>query len=172
VRIPRSFRGRVALVALAALAIRLAWVWYMRHYTVEGDALVFNLDARHLADGLGFRRAFEPTVPTAEHPPLFILVLAGLDVLGATGFNAHRCAMAVVGAGTVVAIGVLARAVLGDRLALIAAGLAAVYPMLWTVDASLMSETPYALIVTLTILAAYRYRAAARSSARSSRWRR
>jgi hypothetical protein len=47
--------------------------------------------------------------------------------------------------------------VVGPRAGLIAAGIAAVYPLLWVIDGSLMSETTYALLITLTLLAAYRY---------------
>src|SRR5688500_10608153 len=127
-RLPRSFGGRLALIALAGLAVRLAWVWYMRHYTVEGDALVYHLGAQHVAAGLGFRRAFEVDEPTAEHPPLFILLLAGFDLLGATGFNAHRVLLTGVGTVTVLLIGLLGRTVLGERVGLIAAAVAAAYP--------------------------------------------
>ena len=154
-RLPRSFTGRLALIALAGLVVRLAWVWYMRHYTVQGDALVYHLDAQHVADGLGFRRAFEVDEPTAEHPPLFIVLLAGFDLLGATGFNAHRVLLTGIGTTTVVLIGLLGRTVLGDRVGLIAAALASAYPLLWAMDASLMSEVLYAPLITLTILAAF-----------------
>src|SRR3712207_2611144 len=153
--LPRSFAGRLALIALAGLAVRLAWVWYMRHYTVEGDALVYHLDAQHLADGLGFRRAFEVDEPTAEHPPLFIVLLAAFDLVGATGFNAHRVLLTGVGTTTVILIGLLGRTALGERVGLVAAGIAAAYPLLWAMDASLMSEVLYAPLITLTILAGF-----------------
>ena len=63
-----GFRGRLAIVALAALAIRTAATIYHRDYPVIGDALTFHLEGGHLAHGEGFRRVFED-VPTAEHPP-------------------------------------------------------------------------------------------------------
>ena len=72
--LPASFRGRLAIVAVAALAVRTAATVYHRDYPVIGDALTFHLEGGHLAHGEGFRRIFED-VPTAEHPPLFIVLI-------------------------------------------------------------------------------------------------
>ena len=137
-----GFRGRLAIVALAALAIRTAATIYHRDYPVIGDALTFHLEGGHLAHGEGFRRVFED-VPTAEHPPLFICLLALFTLLGADGFLAQKLLLGLVGTVTVVLVGLLARRVAGDRAGLVAAALAAVYPLLWLADGSLMSESLY-----------------------------
>jgi 4-amino-4-deoxy-L-arabinose transferase-like glycosyltransferase len=155
-RLPAKFETRLALIALAGLGIRLLYAVLHRKYPVIGDALTFHLDARHLADGHGFQRPFEAE-PTAEHPPLHIVVLAAVDLLGGHGTTIQRCVMGVIGIGTVVALGVLGRTVAGPRAGLIAAALAAVYPLLWVIDGAIMSETEYVLLVTLTLLASYRY---------------
>jgi hypothetical protein len=55
----------------------------------------------------------------------------------------------------VVLIGLLGRRVAGDRVGLIAAALAAVYPALWMLDASLRSESLYLPLVALVLLLAY-----------------
>ena len=107
-----GFRGRLAIVALAALAIRTAATIYHRDYPVIGDALTFHLEGGHLAHGEGFRRVFED-VPTAEHPPLFICLLALFTLLGADGFLAQKLLLGVVGTVTVVLVGLLARRVAG-----------------------------------------------------------
>jgi 4-amino-4-deoxy-L-arabinose transferase-like glycosyltransferase len=150
------FERRLLLIAVGALALRVVYTVLNRHYAVIGDALTFHLDAGHLADGHGFQRAFEP-VPTAEHPPVFVLMLAGIDVLGGTGVLAQKLVMCAVGTVTVLLIGLLAGRVAGPRAGLIAAGLAAVYPLLWVADGSLMSETPYGVTIVLVLLAAYAY---------------
>src|SRR4029079_5256186 len=62
------------------------------------------------------------------------------------------------GSVTVGAIGFLGRAVKDERTGLIAAAIAAFYPMLWLPDAALMSETTSMLFVVLTLLVAYRER--------------
>ena len=116
-----GFRGRLAIVALAALAIRTAATIYHRDYPVIGDALTFHLEGGHLAHGEGFRRVFED-VPTAEHPPLFICLIALFTLLGADGFLAQKLLLGLVGTVTVVLVGLLARRVAGERAGLVAAG--------------------------------------------------
>jgi 4-amino-4-deoxy-L-arabinose transferase-like glycosyltransferase len=155
-RLPARFESRLALIALGGLLIRLLYTALNRKYPVIGDALTFHLDAAHVADGQGFQRAFE-AVPTAEHPPLHILLLSLVDVLGGHGTLPQKFVLCFVGTGTVIALGFLGRTVAGERTGLIAAAIGAVYPLLWVIDGSLMSETPYVLLITLTLLAAYRY---------------
>jgi 4-amino-4-deoxy-L-arabinose transferase-like glycosyltransferase len=154
VRFPDGFRGRLALIALAALALRTAATLYHRHYPVIGDALTFHLDAHWLASGQGFRQPFIDT-PTAEHPPLFVCLLALFELLGAGGFLGQKLLLGGVGTVTVVLVGQLGRAVAGERVGLIAALLAAGYPLLWVVDGSLMSETLYGVFVVASLLAAW-----------------
>jgi 4-amino-4-deoxy-L-arabinose transferase-like glycosyltransferase len=156
VALPVSFRGRLAIVAFAALAVRTAATLYHHDYPVIGDALTFHLEGGHLAHGEGFRRIFED-VPTAEHPPLFIVLLAVFDLLGADGFLSQKLLLGLVGTTTVVLVGLLGRRVAGDRAGLIAAALAAVYPLLWLADGSLMSESLYGALVVAVLLAAYAY---------------
>lgn len=156
-RLTRTFEGRLLLVVLAGLAVRVTYTVLNRRYGVQGDALTFHLDAAHLADGNGFQRAFEAE-PTAEHPPLHIILLAGLDLLGVDGFLGQKLVLCGVGSLTVGALGLLGRAVAGPAVGLTAAAIGAVYPLLWIIDGSLMSETPYALLITLVLLVAYGYR--------------
>jgi 4-amino-4-deoxy-L-arabinose transferase-like glycosyltransferase len=103
-----GFRGTLAIVALAAVAIRTAATLRHRDYPVIGDALTFHLEGGHLAHGEGFRRIFED-VPTAEHPPLFIVLLAAFTLFGGGGILAQQLLLGLVGAGTVVLIGLLGR---------------------------------------------------------------
>ena len=150
-----SFRGRLAGIVLFAAAVRLLAAYHYRDYPVVGDALTYHLEADFLAHGDGFRRVAE-NVPTAEHPPLHIVVLAFFDLLGAHSTAAQKAAMGLVGSVTVGLIGLLGRAVRNEPTGLIAAALAAVYPMLWLPDAALMSETTSMLLVTAALLVTYR----------------
>src|SRR5947207_3162935 len=104
-----GFRGRLAIVALAALAIRTAATIYHRDYPVIGDALTFHLEGGHLAHGEGFRRVFED-VPTAEHPPLFICLIALFTLLGADSFLAQKLLL-----GPVLGLALVARGTLPAR---------------------------------------------------------
>jgi 4-amino-4-deoxy-L-arabinose transferase-like glycosyltransferase len=152
-----SFNVRLAGIVLVAAGVRVLAAYVNRTYPVVGDALTFHLEAGLLADGQGFRRAGE-AVPTAEHPPLHTIVLAAADLLGAHSTAAQKAAMGLLGSVTVGLIGLLGREVAGERAGLVAAGLGAVYPMLWLADAAAMSETTSMLLVTAVLLTAHRAR--------------
>ena len=148
-----SFERRLAIVAAGALALRLLGVPLTDDHPVVGDARVFHMVAEHLASGDGFRMA-DRDLPTAEHPPLWEVVLAGANLLGADSFTSHRVVGALIGTITVVLIGLLGRRVATPATGLVAAALAAVYPMLWAADLSLMSETLYGALLVAALLAA------------------
>jgi 4-amino-4-deoxy-L-arabinose transferase-like glycosyltransferase len=153
----RSFHVRLAGIVLAAVGVRLIAAYFNRHYPVQGDAAVYHIEAGYLAHGEGFRRAYTD-VPTAEHPPAHIVLLAAFDLLGAHSTAAQKALLGLVGSVTVAVIGLLGRRLGDDRTGLIAAAIAAVYPMLWLPDAALMSETTSTLLVALVLLVAHRER--------------
>ena len=159
----RGFAARLGLVVLAGLGLRIAFALHFGpNLQVGGDALTYHLLANYLADGKGFVDAQELYLagvsrPSAEHPPLYPLALSLFSLVGWDGFDAHRVASCLMGAGTVAAVGFLGRRVAGERAGLIAAGLAAVYPILVLTDASLYSESLYGLTIALALIAAYRY---------------
>src|SRR3954454_10904772 len=153
VRRPDGFQLRLAVIAAGALAIRVVAAIVTNDHLVQGDAMTFHQVAQHLADGQGFHQPFG-SAPTAEHPPGWEVVLAFADKLGANGYLGHRLIGGLIGTVTVVLIGLLGRAVAGARTGLIAAAIAAVYPLLWGADVSLMSETLYGAFVVGALLAA------------------
>ena len=62
--------------------------------------------------------------------------------------------LTALGTGTVVMLGITARAVAGRRAGLIAAVIAAVYPNMWINDGLVMSETLTILLSTMTLFTA------------------
>jgi 4-amino-4-deoxy-L-arabinose transferase-like glycosyltransferase len=125
------------------------------------DQFYFSALPKLLAHGHGFVAPFHyyfrgGSLPTAEHPPLYSIVLAGLAKLGGTSPDAQHLAGSAFGAGTIATLGVLGRRLAGRRAGLMAAGLAAVYPVLVAADGALMSESLFGLLVALSLLAAYR----------------
>ncbi|MDX6656056.1 MAG: hypothetical protein QOH62_849 [Solirubrobacteraceae bacterium] len=153
----RGFERRLALIATLGLAVRVLYTVLNRRYAVIGDAQTFHLEAGFLADGQGFHHILDGA-PTAEHPPLHIVLLALVDLLGGHSVLSQKLVLCVVGSGTVVLVGVAGRLLGGPRLGLAAAGIAAGYPMLWLADGSLMSETTYAFFVAATLVCALAYR--------------
>ena len=116
-----------------------------------GDAETYHLLARVLAAGDGYVRPREllelgRSVPTAEFPPLHPFVLALADLVGIDSPNGQRVVGACLGVVTVGLIGLLARRIAGDRAGLVAAGLAALSPVLIEHDTSLQAEGLFALL--------------------------
>src|SRR5690606_35426761 len=82
---------------------------------------------------------------------LAVLSRAGIDTP-----DGQQLALCFVGAATVGLVGLVGRRLGGDGVGLLAAGLAAVYPMLFQADAILMTESPYAFLVAGAVLLTYR----------------
>ncbi|MCY7298909.1 MAG: hypothetical protein LH616_06835, partial [Ilumatobacteraceae bacterium] len=110
---PRLTRFGWWLVGLTVLAIglRLAFALGLSKPITHGDAAEFREVARNLADGRGYSLRFfnEGMQPTAQHPPLFPLLLAALDVIGLGSLTAQRIVLAFVASLSVPLVGVLGR---------------------------------------------------------------
>ena len=154
-----------ALLGIVAVgvALRVVYTLVESPWPPPGldDQFYFSALPKLLADGHGFVAPFKlyfdhVSVATAEHPPLYSVVLAGPALLGLDSADAFRLAGAVFGAGTIALVGLLGRRLAGERAGLIAAALAAVYPTLIAADGALMSETLYGLLTAASLLAAYR----------------
>jgi len=168
----RTFAVRLAVIAAVALLLRLLYVLIvMRGVGVGGDGLEFHLLANQLADGDGY---IEPLIvapghlATADKPPLYPLALSVPSWLGVDDLAAHRVASCLMGAALVALVGLLGRRVAGERTGLLAAGIAAAYPLLIALDGSLRSESLYAPLIALALLCGYRLRdrpSAARAAA-------
>jgi 4-amino-4-deoxy-L-arabinose transferase-like glycosyltransferase len=156
-----SFRVRLALIAAAGLALRVIYVLVLaRDVGGAGDYAWYHATANLIADGKFFLEPFRLAAegietPSASHPPLWPLLLSPFSAIGATGEVAHKLVGCGVGALVIAATGVLGRRVGGERLGLVAAALAATYPVLITADGALMSEALYGLLIVLTLIAAY-----------------
>jgi 4-amino-4-deoxy-L-arabinose transferase-like glycosyltransferase len=149
------------MIGLVALVVRAVYVVAVaRHRALIGDAETYQLLARTVSDAQGYVRPRELlngiNIPTAEFPPIYPLMLAALNLVGFTAPTWHRLFGAFLGAITVLLIGMLGRAVGGDRVGLVAAALAAVYPQLIVFDGSIGSEVLAALLVTALVLASFR----------------
>ncbi len=158
-------RTLVAIVAFGLL-LRLLYAYVLvRSQPLVGDAVEFQQQANLLASGHGF---IEPlpfalhgiSVASADKPPLYPLLEAGFSLFGFRSWPSHDLVGILAGTATIAVCYALGAAVAGRRAGLIAAGLCAVYPLLIASDGSLRSESLFALMVTLALLAALRARQA------------
>jgi 4-amino-4-deoxy-L-arabinose transferase-like glycosyltransferase len=157
------FAARLLALTGLGLAVRLVYALVVMHgEPIRGDGREFHLLANVLADTGSYLQPFlylyqdHTTIPTAEKPPLYPLVLALPSALGLDTNTAHQVVSCLMGAAAVGLIGLLGRRVGGDRVGIVAAAMASVYPALVMLDSSLRSESLYVPLVTLSLLAAYR----------------
>ncbi|HEX8743150.1 MAG TPA: glycosyltransferase family 39 protein [Thermoleophilaceae bacterium] len=157
------FAARLLVLAGVGLAARLVYALVVMHgRPVTGDGREFHLLANVLGESGRYLQPFlylyrdGTEIPTAEKPPLYPLVLALPSALGLDTNTAHQVVSCLMGAAAVALIGLLGRRVGGDRVGLVAAAVASVYPALVMLDFSLRSESLYVPLVALCLLAAYR----------------
>ena len=142
-----SFGVLLALVAVAAFAIRVVYLQTVAHHVQLGyDAVWYTFVADPLAHGKGvidpaayFQQGRE--IVTASHAPLYSVFLAGVIRLFNGDLATLRMAGALAGTSTVVLTGFIGRRIGGPAVGVVAAGLVAVFPSLIAVDGALMSET-------------------------------
>jgi 4-amino-4-deoxy-L-arabinose transferase-like glycosyltransferase len=164
VRLTTTFRGRLAAIVAGGLCLRLLYVLVLaRHVPMAGDSIYFHTEPKLIASGHGFINPFvfaanHRTIATAAHPPLYPILLSVPALIGIDGTLAQRAFTCLVGAVVLTMIGLLGRRIGGERVGLLSAALASIYPVLVTADGALMSESLYGLVVTWALLAALRQR--------------
>jgi hypothetical protein len=158
----RRFLLGLGSIALIAVGVRVLFTALVDPEAGRlSDAGAYHLLAHDLAAGLGYIRPFDHLLlhvarPTAEYPPLFPALVSAFDRVGVNGVDAQQLVVGtLVGTATVVLLGLVGRRVGGDTIGLVAAALAACYPMLFQADAILMTEGLYALLVTAALLLTY-----------------
>jgi 4-amino-4-deoxy-L-arabinose transferase-like glycosyltransferase len=154
-------RFALGLAAVAVLALGVRIVFTLTHGAISpADPRTYHLLGVNLADGLGYVRPPQIAgvgrahLPTAEFPPLFPALIAAATLLGARSPTSQALAMCFVGTGTVVMIGLIGRRFAGSAVGLVAAGLAALHPLIFQPDGVLMSESLYLFLGAALLLAA------------------
>jgi 4-amino-4-deoxy-L-arabinose transferase-like glycosyltransferase len=159
------FAKRLALILAGALVVRLV-------YTIAGpgnaysdgpagDFFFFHEIANLIAGGEGFVAPFTlqelgRVEPTAEHPPLWPLVLSAASEVGGNGLLSHRLTGIPLGVATVGVLALIGRRLGGETAGLVVAAIAACHPLLIAADGSLMSETLYGLWAATALLCTLR----------------
>lgn len=137
---------RLAVLTLVGLTVRVVFVLGWRRFeSVGGDPYWYHRGANLLAEGEGFVNVFRFDQgiwqPGADHPPAYLVWLAGSSLAGFTSLLAHQLWSCVLGALAVPFAGLAGARVGGTRTAMAAGAIAAVSPLLWVYDALLLSET-------------------------------
>jgi 4-amino-4-deoxy-L-arabinose transferase-like glycosyltransferase len=151
----RRFWLALTFVVIAALAWRVTFTMLSKgddtDLTDEGDAIYYSLVADNLSNGDWFVAGFSG-LPTADHPPMTVLVLAPVTAIFHDPLS-QRLMMSVLGALTVGVVGLWGRTAAGPVVGIVAALIAAANPNLWMNDALIMSESVMGLVVAALLLA-------------------
>jgi len=159
----RWFGPILAVCALAGLTIRLAYAIGWRFGNgLQYDGPIYRSRAAFLNAGRGFLDPdawlFHHTaLQSAIHPPLNSIWFALARTLGFRTDESLMVLGCLTGAVTIVVIGLAGRALVGPRVGLIAAGLAAVHAGFWSHDPMAMAETPAQLLTALALLLCIRF---------------
>jgi 4-amino-4-deoxy-L-arabinose transferase-like glycosyltransferase len=165
----RRFLVRLSVITLIAAIGRVAYSVAVADPRVRGiklsDQVFYHLQARAVADGWGFVNPFaffatgpaHRVIDTALHPPLYTSFLAVPARFGIDSMLSQRVITSLLGAATVFLLGLLGRAIGGNHIGLLAAGIAAVAPALWVNDSVLGLETLYCFLVVVALLALYSF---------------
>ncbi|MGZ4702925.1 MAG: ArnT family glycosyltransferase [Ilumatobacteraceae bacterium] len=153
----RAFRRNLAVIVAGGAMLRIARLLITKwnRALLLNDSLYYSAQARQLAHGVWFREVFAD-LPGAEHGPLTSALMAPVS-WGSDPFNRQRIVTVLCGVATVAIVGLVARRVGGDRVGLIAAAIAAIYPNLWINDGLVMSESVSCLLIALTLLTMLRW---------------
>lgn len=86
---------------------------------VGGDAYYYHASANLLADGHGFVHPLAwdegVRVAGADHPPGYVVALSVPSLLGLDSIRAHHLTSCLIGAGTIVLVGLVGRRLAGAR---------------------------------------------------------
>jgi 4-amino-4-deoxy-L-arabinose transferase-like glycosyltransferase len=160
----RGFAWPLAAIVVLGAVVRIVFaLTQQQHVPLGGDAYVYTAGAKALASGRGWIDPYGGfrTIPTASHPPLYMVWL-WIPAFFADGHFVSQLAnmlwSCIPGTATVLLCGLAGREIAGRTTGLVAAALAAVYPGLWVYDGLLLSETTAVFAAAGVILFAYRYR--------------
>jgi 4-amino-4-deoxy-L-arabinose transferase-like glycosyltransferase len=153
----RALIGLPGILALA-LAARIAAIAASSDFRPIFDAADFDRHAASIAAGNGYP---PPQLglhgPSAFRPPLYPIALALVHKLGG-GWTAGRVLGALLGTLTVALVFLVAQRLWDRRVALVAALIAAVFPPLVLLSASLLSEQLFLPLVLASLLAVLVFR--------------
>ena len=154
-----TFWPVLAVIAILGFVSRLVYAAVVAP-PLAADATWYVLQAGTIAGGHGF---VDPglfygghgAVATANFPPLWPTVLAGVNTVWSGGISSYRHTAALLGTGTIVLTALLGRRLLSPAAGLAAAVVVAVSPALIATDGSLMAESLFTLLMTASLLVAY-----------------
>ena len=159
VRIARGVPRVAWLILGLALAVRLGAIAVVDFAPVS-DPEEYDRHARSIADGQGYPESrYAPGGgPSAFRPPLYPYALGAVYAVTGPSLTAGQVAAALAGVVCVGLLGVLAWQLWTRREALLAMGIAAVYPPLVLTNTTLISESLALPLIVGTVVTVVHFR--------------
>ena len=150
-----SHRRPLLILLAVGLGLRLAMLAGTSELGVRiADEQHYHVLATNLVEGRGFAFA---NGPTSLRPPLYPTMVAGIwRLTGTRSLQAVRAVQIILSLLTVIAVFALAMELAGPRVAIAAAALTCFYPSLLLSNMLLLTETLFALLVTVAAWAVVR----------------
>jgi hypothetical protein len=127
-------------------------------FTPIFDAADYHRHAASIAAGDGYPTSrLERGSPTAFRPPIYPSALAVVQALGG-GWTTERVLGALLGVVTVLLVFLISLRLWGRRIAIVAGAIAAVFPPLVALNASLLSEVLFLPLTLASLLAVLVFR--------------
>lgn len=146
------------MILVVALVARIGVLVATPDFEPLFDAADFDRHAESIANGDGYPRSqLGVDGPTAFRPPGYPVVLAAVDLVGG-GWTAMRILGALLGVATVALIFLIAQRIWDRRVAVVAGGIAAVFPPLVVLNVSLLSEVLFLPLALASIWAVLAFR--------------
>jgi hypothetical protein len=155
--------ARMLAVGCLSFAVSAVLIFTLGHYTPRIDSADYENIARSIVNGHGIATtAVDPrtgrlfTAPDTFRPPLYPVALSPAFAIG--GLRLARLWTAAFGAVAVMLLFALVRELWGERPALVAGALAAVYPPLLICNVSLLTEPLFLCFELAALLGLLRFR--------------
>ncbi len=148
----RKPRAVLTLILLVAVVVRLGFWFAVVGFdtTGGGDEPDYHMLATVISEGGGFVNPLGE--PTAARPPLYPALLGGLYAIAGPDPDVGRAFQVALGVLIVFLVYALARRLFSTKVALLAAGLAAVNPGLIYLSVLLMTENLYVVLLLLLLI--------------------
>lgn len=151
-------RNALALILVMAAVVRVGVIVATPGFQPIFDARDYERHAVAIATGQPYFSQFDqPPAPSAFRPPLYPLALAIVHVLGGA-ITGGRLLGALLGVATVLLAFLIADRLWGRRVAVVTGALAALFPPLALLNASLLSESLFLPLELGALLAILEYR--------------
>ena len=151
---PKTTRTRIVLilVLLCVVSGAFAYLGFDKYPSTIGDNAEFVVIARSLAAGKGFSYANHPEErPATKYPPAFPLMLAAWGRIFGQSFVSLKIGVALLYVLAVALTYLLARRLIGDNMAVVAALMLASSTSFIRYSHLVLSEMPYAMVSLVLI---------------------